>query len=504
METRLQAVARHTLARVVPPAMALVAGLLAFWITAAPGPGLEPDSMSYAGSAEWLARHGTLAVPTAYWWESDSTSALGSFPPGYPLAISVPIALGVAPVQGARLVIVVAAMLTAWALASAAFAAGGWIGACLAALLALLAPGVVTQHWIVLSEPLSYALLAITLGLMASRPERAWAYGLTAALANLVRYAEVASVVVVVIWAFVQPAKWRVRVRRAAVAGIPAVALQGAWLLRERLVEARTPFATVGTFGGMAGTVGQGIGRIGAWLVPSPILPNALIPLAVLVMLAVLWLVHRTITVRVPQVGHLERWLLALLLFSGVYASILLFSRRFVGGEIEFDDRILSPLYVCGGAAVGTMIGYLWDGWTVRRRWVAGSVVAAWMAAAIVVDVGQVRSLRTDGYGYEGADWQKTDFAQWLRTVGSKYDIYSNDPAAIYFLTGRPSRMLPETLAPDSVARFRAVFDKHPSLLVGFQDDYRQSASPAVLAREYELWKLKDFDYGTAWGVGLR
>src|SRR6185437_16004065 len=178
--------------------------------------------------------------------------ALGSFPPGYPLAISVPVALGVAPVQAARLVIVLAAMLTAWALASAAFAAG-----------------VVTQHWIVLSEPLSYALLAITLGLMAARPERAWAYGLTAALANLVRYAEVASVVAVVIWAFLQPATWKVRLRRAVFAGIPAVILQGAWLVRERVVEARTPFATVGTFGGVAGAVGQGIGRIGAWLVPS-------------------------------------------------------------------------------------------------------------------------------------------------------------------------------------------------------------------------------------------
>jgi hypothetical protein len=501
MESRLQVAAQQTLARVVPLALAFLVGLLAFWITAAPGPGLEPDSMSYAGSAEWFARHGALAVPTAYWWESDSTSALGSFPPGYPLAISVPVALGVAPVQAARLVIVLAAMLTAWALASAAFAAGGSIGAVLAALLALLAPGVVTQHWIVLSEPLSYALLAITLGLMAARPERAWAYGLTAGLANLVRYAEIASVVSVVVWAFAQPAGWKVRLRRALLAGVPALVLQGAWLARERLAEARTPFATVGTFGGVAGAVGQGISRVGAWLVPSAMLPDSMIPLAVLAMLAVLWLVHRTISVRVPHIGMLERWLLSLLLFSGVYAGILLFSRTFVGGEIEFDDRILSPLYICGGAAVGTMVGYLWDGWTGRGRWAAGGVLAAWIAAAALVDVGQVRTLRSDGYGYEGADWQKTDFAQWLRTVGAKYDIYSNDPAAVYFLTGRPSRMLPETLAPDSVLRFRAVFEKHPSLLVGFQDDYRQSATPAVLARQYGLWKLKEFDYGTAWGV---
>ena len=501
MESRLHAAAQVTLGRFIPLVMAGIAGILALWITAAPGPGLEPDSMSYTGSAQWLAQHGSLAVPTAYWWESDSTSALGSFPPGYPVAISGPVALGVAPIQAARLVIVAAAMVTAWALASAAFAAGGWLAGILAPLLALLAPGVVTQHWIVLSEPLSYALLAVTLGLMATKPERAWAYGLTAALANIVRYAEVAIVASAVLWALAQPAGWRTRLKRAVLAGIPAVLLQGAWLARERLVEARTPFATVGHFAGVAGTVGQGIERIGAWLVPSAVLPTSLIPLAVLAMIAVFWLVHRTISVRVPQIGALELWLLSLLLFSAIYAGILLFSRTFVGGEIEFDDRILSPLYICGGAAVATMIGYLWDGWTVRGRWAAGGLLAAWIAAAVVVDVGQVRTLRAEGYGYEGTDWQKTDFARWLRTVGAKYEIYSNDPAAIYFLTGRPARMLPETLAPDSVARFRAVFDRHPSLLVGFQDDYRESAAPAVLARDYGLWKLQEFDYGTAWGV---
>ena len=485
--------------RLVPAAVGVVAGLLAFWITAAPGPGLEPDSMSYVGAADWLVRHGSLDVPTAYWWEADSTSALGSFPPGFSVAIAAPVALGVAPVQAARLVIVVAAMVTAWALASAALSASGAVGAALAAALALLAPGVVTQHWIVLSEPLSYALLAVTLGLMVHKPERSWAYGLTAALANSVRYAEIAAVAAAALWAFARPGGWRVRLRRTALAGIPALLIQGAWLFRERLAEARTPFATVGRFAGMTGTVEQGIGRIGAWLVPSPVLPTPLIPLAALALVAVLALVHQTI--REPKNGNRDAWLLALLLFSAVYAAILLFSRAFVGGEIEFDDRILSPLYLCGGAAVGTMIGSLWPGWTPRGRWAAGGVVAAWIAAALLVDAGQVRTLRTDGYGYEGGDWQRTDFAQWLRTRGARYEIYSNDPAAIYFLTGRPSRMLPETLAPDSVARFRSAFDRRPALLVGFQDDYRQSAAPAVLARRYGLRALQTFDYGTAWGA---
>ena len=502
-----------TLARAVPLGLAVLAGAGALWVTAAPGPGLEPDSMSYVGAAERLVRHGSLDVPTAYWWEPDSTSSLGSFPPGFSLAIAIPTALGVAPVQAARLVIVVAAAATAWVLAAAAFAGGGWFGASLAAALALLAPGVVNQHWIVLSEPLSYALLAMTLGLMASRPEKPLAYGLTAALANIVRYAEVAAVATAVLWALGQRGEWRVRFKRAILAGVPAVLIQGAWLLRERLVEARTPFSTVGEFAGVAKTVGQGVGRIGAWLVPSPVLPAWGVPMAILVGLGILWLVHQTAGRRagigdegfpkgLPDGrGIGNAWLAALLTFCAVYVGILLFSRTFVGGEIEFDDRILSPLYLCGGAAVGTMVGGLWSGWQRVGRAAVALGLAAWVGAAVVVDVGQVRMLRTDGYGYEGVDWQHTDFARWLKVKGKPYEIYSNDPAAIYFLTGRPARMLPMTLAPDSVQRFRDVFLKRPALLVGFQDSYRQSAAPSVLARQYGLVKLEEFDYGVVWGV---
>src|SRR5579859_3663636 len=165
----MHSAARITVRGALPLALAVVAFLGALWITAAPGPGLEPDSMSYVGAAQSLVQRGALRVPTAYWWEGDSTAALGSFPPGFSLAIAIPAALGLAPVPAARIVIAASAAVTAWALAAAAFEAGA-LAACLAVVLGLLAPGVVGQHWIVLSEPLSYALLAIALGLMANRP----------------------------------------------------------------------------------------------------------------------------------------------------------------------------------------------------------------------------------------------------------------------------------------------------------------------------------------------
>lgn len=494
----MHSAARITLRGALPLALAFVAFLGALWITAAPGPGLEPDSMSYVGAAQSLVHGRALHIPTAFWWEGDSTSALGSFPPGFSLAIAIPAGLGLAPVPAARIVIAASAAATAWALAAAAFEAGA-LAACLAVALGLLAPGVVGQHWIVLSEPLSYALLAIALGLMANRPDKPLRYGLVAAVANLVRYAEVAAVVTAVAWAFAQNARWGTRIRRAILAGLPAVILQGAWLAYARSVDARTPFAGVGEFHGVTRTVEQGIGRVGAWLVPSPVLPAWGVPLAVGIGVAVLGLVHQTLRDKAPERSPSQRWLAVLLTFMAVYAVILVFSRTFVGGAIEFDDRILSPLYLCGGAAVGTMIGLEWTKWGQRGRWGTALAALAWVAAAVVVDVGQVKEMRAEGYGYEGADWQATDFAQWLKTNGDRYEIWSNDPAAIYFLTGRPARMLPMTLAPDSVKRFEATFKKHPALLVQFQDAYRESADGSVLARDFGLAKVQEFEYGRAW-----
>jgi hypothetical protein len=145
------------------------------------------------------------------------------------------------------------------------------------------------------------------------------------------------------------------------------------------------------------------------------------------------------------------------------------------------------------------MIGLEWGKWGRQGRVATAGAIVAWVAAALVVDVGQVKDMRAEGYGYEGEDWQATDFARWMRTDASRFEIWSNDPAAIYFLTGRPARMLPMTLAADSVRRFEATLKKRPALLVEFQDAYRQSADVSVLARRYGLAKVQEFEYGRAW-----
>jgi hypothetical protein len=101
--------------------LAAVAGIIAFTLvliaTEPPGPGLDPDAASYLGAAVSLVRHGSYRVPVTPWTAVDTTGLLAHFPPGFPTAIAGPIAVGFSPIQGARLVIALAAFATAVLLA---------------------------------------------------------------------------------------------------------------------------------------------------------------------------------------------------------------------------------------------------------------------------------------------------------------------------------------------------------------------------------------------------
>ena len=88
--------------------ISIVAGGVAAGITLAvtrpPALGLDPDAASYLGAAQSLAEGRGYRIPIADWATADSTSALSHFPPGYPTAIALPVAVGMTPMNAARAV----------------------------------------------------------------------------------------------------------------------------------------------------------------------------------------------------------------------------------------------------------------------------------------------------------------------------------------------------------------------------------------------------------------
>ena len=156
----------RSFARILPAALSgIVAFTLVLLITEVPGPGLDPDALSYMGAAESVALHREYRIPLAKWASADSTEPLAHFPPAYPTALALPVRLGMAPAQGARLVEATAAFVTVTALVLLVGAVATTVAG---VLLAVALMGMTSMHEVhvsVLSEPLYLASLVLGIGI---------------------------------------------------------------------------------------------------------------------------------------------------------------------------------------------------------------------------------------------------------------------------------------------------------------------------------------------------
>ncbi len=470
-------------------------------ITEPPGPGLDPDSMSYLGAAESLARHGSLRIPMADWSDPDSTSALRHFPPGFPIVTALPVVLGAEPGQAARGVEALSAFATValvvWMVAAVA---GSGAGA-LAGLALLVTPALVLDHVRVLSEPLCLALLAATLALMVFS-KRPLLYGVAAAAAGLVRYAAVPAGGAAVLWAFGRHGPLRERVRRAVLAALPTALLSAAVMLRSVLESGTARTIT------LHADLGPTLRELGAtlmtWLAPLVPAGWGAALLAVLVAGAGVAVLLDASSGRPgrPERGSPARSLLsAAALLAACYAAFVLVSRVFVYDNIPFDDRMLSPAILLAVIVVATPLGGAWRAWARPVRGAAAALASAWLAASAGATFRAVEDARDGGWGYASDAWRDSRLVAWLQADGRGFEIFSNDPAAVYFATHRPSRELPTDPTPEEVADFGRAIGAQKSVIVGFPSYYDRMTSPDSLARRLGLRKLAEFADGNVWGL---
>ena len=473
-------------------------GVLA--MTDPPGPGLDPDTMSYLGAAESLVRHGDLRIPSAHWLSGDSTEALGHFPPGYPIVIAGPVALGASPVQAARGIEAAAAFATVALAVWLAGAVAGDVAGAMAGTVLLVSPSFAFDHWQIISEPLCLALLMATLVLM-TWSRRPWTYGLAAAAAGIVRYAAVGSTGAVALWAYGTTGSRSERLRRAAVAAAPSVILQTLWTIRSAIEGGE--IRTFGLRGNLDATFRELMSTLGAWLAPSVPAGWASGVLAVAVgVVAVAVLARearRTAAAADDSAAPRRRFLCAAALVAGCYAAFVVFSRLFVDETIPFDVRILSPFIVPAEVAAAVAFVAAAGTWSRPARAIAAVVGLAWLSGSAAATVGAVRDALDGGWGYASDEWRTSALAEWLRTEGRSRAIFSNNTATAWFLTQRPSRDVPETLAADSVAEFGRALRARDGVLVRFPFDLEEGAVPDSLARRLGLVEVAHFPDGVVW-----
>jgi hypothetical protein len=498
---------------------AILFGIAAFWgvieVTEPPGPGLDPDALSYLGAGSSLGHGHGLRVPSAGWSSNDSTAPLVHFPPGFPATIALGVATGASPVNAARFVEAMAAAVTTFALMLAASAAAGPAAAIAAIGVAAATPGMLAVHGSVLSEPLFLALLAVfTWQLSRERrgndTKRTLLLGALAAAATLVRYAGASLVVAVVFeaWWTIDGSwftTWRMRGRRAFVAAeLPVVAL-GIWTVTRPHSEDAEKIRDVGLYTkGLGDTVFGGVQTVSNWLAPGVGTGAGRVLAAVLVLAALVALAIRAFRAwrrgLLPATEMRLHRAVAIVLVS--YAAVVMASRLLADPGIPFDDRMLSPVYLLIALWFGVSVAAFWRACFSDRReliLLTAGFTASWIWGSAQLGASLASDLRTDGGDLAAHEWAASPLVSWAAAAPPGTPLYSNWPAAIWFHTSRPTHEIPADLDLVTAQEFRAKIEREHGALLAFAARAGDYAPPDSLAAMAGLVAVQRWPGGIIW-----
>ena len=433
------------------PALAATWGVL---VASAPGPYTTPDSVFYLSLAERMAEGQALAAPPG-------TGSLGAFPPLYPLALAALVAAGVEAMTAARWV------------GAAAFGAASLLVALVAARRAdSLAVGLVAGVVYALSFDLYvYAGSALS--------ESLFVLLTLATLVALAAHLRHPSARTLVPLAALATAATLSRYAGVAVALAGAAALVRARRRREAVLLAVVPFAAALAWSLWAGGSGRaptfnpiggievlrGFRAASRWVLPvSMFWPERLFITLLLVTvaagLAVAGRRPRALSARDPLHSVLG-------LFAVAYLAVLVVYRVFLDASGRLDGRLLAPLQAVAVLACVPALAAL------ARRSRVNRLVVALAGLGILAGLADqafwwvVRGRHDDGLrrrGYAAAVWQRSEVMRAIAGLDPRQPVYSNGPDAVFLITGRSTRMLPQLRLqyrgrpdPDYPARLRAM-----------------------------------------------
>ena len=454
--------------RMTRTSAALALGAVAFagalGITTGAGPGLDPDSMSYLHAATTLAEGGRLRDVQREWASADSTVPLAHWPPGYPVAIAGAEKAGFGAVQGARFIDAIAAFVSIAIVVGLVGGVAGVGAGIVAGVLVMVTPAIVQVHESVLSEPLFIALLMLTLAAMVRAPSRPFVAGVLAGVASIVRYAGISVVGGVVLWQLARAGTMRQRVVRASIAALPAVVLQGAWVLRTVHSAGTSSIRHISLYGEITSTLREGWRTTSAWLVPGMgELWGIFVAAGVAVLLVVAIWESRPLRER-------QRPAAAAALLAACYLALVLASRLFADPGIPLDDRLMAPLLVLLEIAMVLIVAPAWRGWPIAAKAVVAVLVALWWGAALRVSERSARYAVQTGNDFAEDCWRDSPLAAWVRANGAGRAMYSNAPEALYFHSGRLSHEFPEETDARTVRAFTDTLTRRGALLADFDE----------------------------------
>jgi hypothetical protein len=181
------------------------------------------------------------------------------------------------------------------------------------------------------------------------------------------------------------------------------------------------------------------------------------------------------------------------------YVATLVAAREFVGDAIPFDFRLLAPAILLAEAAIVVALSTFLSRAARTARIAAVAVAGLWLIGSISVSSSSATDAITEGSDFGSSEWQTSPTVGWVKSQGARWMIFTNWPAAVYFMTGRITRDVPQSLDTVELREFGETLRERHGVFVAFSSyntDYPPSDS---IARGAGLVKAERFSDGTVW-----
>lgn len=459
----------------VPAATVLLAALAALWLLQATphGLGIASDSVAYLGGAmNLLAGRGFSRLSGG-----GSIEPLTHFPPFYSLVLAGLGNLGMEPVGGARWVnaILLGCLVCGVVLASSRIGAGP-VALVAAGALSAASPMLFEVSSWALSEPLFLVLglaglIVLERGLKEPSHRSFLAAGALVGLAYLTRYVGIALVLAGIARILMVPnTSSRQKTTALALFLIGGLAPMAIWLGRNWLLTGTLTNRTL-TWHPLTITKWKSpLQLLWSWILPLKFTWLALeITLAGLILGAIAMGRRirgkaRESLARLFESARRGGLAAGLAVFALVYVLVVFASLLWVDAATPVDQRIAAPVYVTVLILAGSGADRLW-----RRAGKWGRTALAAMGIIILAGYALrtwllVQETQRDGQGYASEAWQLSGAVSAVQRLPEALLLYTNNPEALFFLTGRGAYGLPQPFdsvtgkpVPNFTARLEAV-----------------------------------------------
>jgi 4-amino-4-deoxy-L-arabinose transferase-like glycosyltransferase len=407
------------------------------------GARITPDAVSYLSAARNLLRgRGFITyagVPYTDW------------PPLFPAAIAaVALLVGrvhrAATLLGALLFGLSAAVAGVWTRRRSGSVAAG-VAVAIAAVRAVPLVYVSVYAW---SEPLYILTTLLALFALAAYDgsgRRRW-FALSVVLASaatMTRYVGIAGIAAGgAAMLLRRGATWRRRVVDALLFGALSAMPNVLWSIRNDAVSGHLTGDRRTTVGSLAHNVWLYVGTVGGWIIPPSSAESARV-IAGSVLIASAVALGAIVWMRVRRSGEL-RPLFPLLLYFTFYSALLLATATLTRID-PIGDRLMSPLVLPGLVAFGCTLAA-----GVRRiqnrriragaRLAGAAVLGLWLVSATgrTAESTEVQNAREEK---NMRDWRLSSVGRYLRHRQIPGTVFSNDPWALFMMTGIASRVAP-------------------------------------------------------------